>query len=280
MTSSQKPSFFKNTKDFFNKNRHLISIKSLLALIAAPGILQIYQILEFAMNKQIREERAEKISQLSTYGTFGEIIKKYQGDIAHETTTVLKPKNQYKLVVKKSNFCDYLVGRYGRGIDIFYSESFKEYRSLHNFYEMLGLLIKEDVIDFDLVFSLFNFPGEFVDGIYPKDFRKNPLIAFDDCVAMNWFGKNHALIDHGDLVKQLGYNYNYKRLRLKLEQHEGNDIEVLKKQIKSLEDNQCLPFYPFDPPKSNKVYWNKLYVQRHGFFQDFQRVIDHMMRNC
>lgn len=267
--------FLKNCKRFF-------TIKSLLTILAAPGVVQGYQILNYVLEKQIREEKSARIAQLSTYQNFGEIIKKYQGEIADKVVIILDSESsKYKKILKDPNFCDLLLEKHGKGLNIFYSKEFKEYRDVHNFYETLGLFLHHDVVDFDLVFSLFTFPGEFIEGEYSSEYpSKNPLIALDGCIGQNWFGKNNGLTDYGVFIKEVGYNYNFARLKLKLDQKETAKLATLQAQIKKLEDNQCQPFYPFDPAQSNKVYWNKFYSKKYGLFQEINRFVQGIARRC
>jgi hypothetical protein len=127
-------------------------------------------------------------------------------------------------------------------------------------------LINNDVIDFDLVFNMISFPGEFPEGEYPKEIKRSPLISFDECIGDNWFGKGHKMLDYGAAIKQLGYNYNYARVQLVAKTETGEKESKYIQIKKRLEDKQCKHFYPSDPD-SDKVYWNKIYPHGYGIIR-------------
>lgn len=279
MTSPQAPqnnlksrNFLDKFKNFLNISKQKRRIKLTFAILASPIVIQAYNFFDSVVKTQILAEKKEKITEVSTYTSFGKVLETYQGKVGSEIANILGENPKYKSVFSGSgNFCDELLNQYKSGAKIYYSKDFSDYRDVHNFFETLSFLIDKEVIDFDLVFEVVAFPGEFPEGKYPKDSTLSPLIAFDECIGKNWFGKGHDLLDYGAAIKRLGYNYNYERMKLIVKTKTGEEEEKARQTVKKIEENQCRRFYPSDP-NSDKAYWNKLYPKGYGIIRSLRSI--------
>jgi len=243
----------------FLRKRTVVIVAGLVALYPTIDVaMKLYQSLSLSISSQLRAEQNAEILQLSSYANFGQLLKEYR---------LIEPnlnnfKNQYQKLFEPSKnaneICKTLIKEYKSGASIYYSKNFSDYKQVHDFFETLGLLLDKDVIDFNLVFQLFTFPGKFPDGKYSIDIPYlNPLVSLDECIASNWFRENDSLPDFGAYVKQLGYNYAFARLKLKRDiTSDPKELNTRNMQMKELEENQCRPFYPLDPAKPS---WIKIY---------------------
>lgn len=248
--------------------KRLFRLKLIIFLIGSPGVFKAYQVMDYVIQKQVREEQNEKVSQLSTYASLGAMLKKYEDEVSRDLSKMVSHDWYQKMILNQRGFCRELINKHGRGAYINYSPQFKEYRSVHRFFENLGVLIEYDALEFELIFSLIPFPGDFPDGKYPSDLAENPIIAIDECIGKNWFGKDRPLLDYGASIKRLGYNYNYERMKLKLEQQNYKDFaeaDRIRQTIANLETRQCQAFYPADNNQSRRNSWNRLYPQKDHF---------------
>ena len=254
---------FKYFRSF--RKRTALILAALVALYPTIDVLaKIYQALNLSISSQLRAEKNAEISQLSSYANFGQLLKEYRR--VQPSIKNLKNEFQQRFGFDKNPkiICQILIRTYKNGESIYYSKDFSDYKKIHDFFETLGLLLDRGIIDFDLVFQLFTFPGNFPEGEYPIDHpNSNPLISIDECVESNWFKENDPLRGFGSHVKQLGYNYNYARLKLKRDtSNDPTTIKTYNIKMEKLKNNQCIPFYPLDPPKPS---WIKIYPGQYNW---------------
>ena len=142
-----------------------------------------------------RDERYdEQIAELTTYADFGEMVKEYRV-IGRRTAEFMKAHRHTKWN------CDSLLDLYEAGVSIYYSKDLEDWTSLREFYEDLGLLIRYDVLDFDLVYELIIFPTECIELTAP----------LTDCLSENWYGPGKPLYGLSSNLHQLHLNYERKR---------------------------------------------------------------------
>ncbi|MDJ0582636.1 hypothetical protein, partial [Crocosphaera sp.] len=98
------------------------------------------------------------------------------------------------------------------GIEVFYSDIFQDYRAIHLFYESLGLGIKNDLIQFDTIFSLFTYPALWEDDKVTVWASFDPFFELENCLRNNWFEEDKPLLDFSSHFIQLGANYHYARV--------------------------------------------------------------------
>jgi hypothetical protein len=257
MSEEKRSKIFHQILSFLSKKTVAIFLSIVPVCTTLDLVFKLHHSLSLSISSQLRSEKNAEILQLSSYANFGQLLREYrkiEPDISNS-------KNEYQKLFESqknaSNICKTLIEKYNSGASIYYSKDFSSYKKVHDFFETLGLLLDKDVIDFNLVFQLFTFPGKFPEGKYAADFPNwNFLISLDECVSSNWFQKNDSLPDFGSYVKQLGYNYAFARLKLTRDIRDPKEREIRSIQMKELKDNQCHPFYPSDP---HSPFWIKIY---------------------
>lgn len=167
-------------------------------ITTVSGVL--WNLYEFA-NYTKQKTKAAQISQLTSYKTFGELLTHYR-KIELKTDMFMRTN-----VIQKLNL-NYLIDKYKTGSSIYYSEELNDYREIREFYEELGVLIRFDAIDFNLVFQLITFPSDFYEATK----------QLQEFIGEHWFelrkevGKR-KLKDFGFNMDQLASNYELRRNR-------------------------------------------------------------------
>lgn len=138
--------------------------------------------------------RTGQVAQLTTYADFGEVVKRYR-EIGRETAGFLKENWSVQWN------CDSLLQLYGTGAGVYYSADLKRYAEVREFYEDLGILIRYDAIDFDLVYDVIIFPDDFVE--------KTGTLT--DCVCRHWYGRGRPVVGFSANLYELQENYARRR---------------------------------------------------------------------
>jgi hypothetical protein len=147
--------------------------------------------------KEHEERKAAEIKQLTTFGTFADLVKNGR---TMEGRTV-----KFARTLPKEGFTEQrledLYAKYGSGSAIYWSEDFKEFREIHEFYEELGLMVERESVNFELVFELVT---------YPSDFASDTagLCRF---IGRNWFRKGYGIAGMCDNTNKLGKRYEERR---------------------------------------------------------------------
>lgn len=172
--------------------RNLAIIAGIFTALSTMGGLT-WNLIEDA--QATREKRfAARISQLTSFADFGDAFKHYR-EIGPLGTAFAQRARQIRWN------CDSLLNLYGSGAAIYYSDDLKAYAHVREFYEDLGLLIRYQAIDFDLVYESIIFPDDFVEATAP----------LTRCIGENWFGKGRGVKDFSENMIMLGENYDRRR---------------------------------------------------------------------
>lgn len=99
-----------------------------------------------------------------------------------------------------------MLTRYKTGSAMYTSPELKDFRTIHQFYEELGTLIRFGAIDFETAFQLITFPSDFFEETRPQH----------NFLRDNWFAlradpNQRALSDFGANLAELGNNYAARR---------------------------------------------------------------------
>jgi hypothetical protein len=172
----------------------VVAIVSSLSVIAGTA----WSLFEFA-NATRAKSRSARIAQLTTYESFGELLKRYH-EIEQKTDDFTRRHRRADW-----NFAA-LLKQYETGASVYYSDAFKDFRAIHQFYEELGTVIRFGAVDFELVFQLITFPSDFQEAT-------RPLQQF---LQDHWFElradpKERQLRDFGFNLAELEKNYEARR---------------------------------------------------------------------
>lgn len=144
------------------------------------------------------ERKAEDLRELTTFGSYAEIVRKDRD--------VTKLTNSYMATVREHGplspvDLEDLLTRYKTGLAIYEAPEFESFRTIHEFYEELGLQVSRGALDFDLVFQLVT---------YPSDFAKatRALCTF---IGANWFGRGSGIYGMCENQFDLGERYDKQR---------------------------------------------------------------------
>ncbi|MGC4064841.1 MAG: hypothetical protein QM784_09385 [Polyangiaceae bacterium] len=132
--------------------------------------------------EQVAAER--KRSQLSSFGTYAQLLSQHR-NIALRTVTFIHELD------RSGGYCgrnaarlrDFLP-RFGNGSVLYFSPEMKEYREIHEFYEDLGLQVREGAVEYELIFELVTFPTDFV--------KKTRCLG--ELIGDNWFGPGEPIV--------------------------------------------------------------------------------------
>lgn len=143
-----------------------------------------------------REKRiATRIRELTSFADFGELVTHYRRDVGKKSTTFTQFAQSHTWN------CDSLLNAYGSGAALYYSDELQDYAHVREFYEDLGLLIRYDAIDFELVYQSITFPNDFVEASEP----------LSRCIGENWFGRGKGIKDFSFNMDLLEKNYQRRR---------------------------------------------------------------------
>ena len=162
----------------------------------ANGAHTLYQ---YGMLKK-EQRNAHIIKELSTFGSFAAMVEKHRqlAPLATEYAAYIKKQNPFD-----KNRLDALLHKYGNGALIYYSDEFETFRTLHQFYEELGLQVKRNALEFGLVFELVAYPTEFVEEVTP----------LCDFLGQNWFAANRGI--NGMCSSMIYLKQHYEKARSK-----------------------------------------------------------------
>jgi hypothetical protein len=152
---------------------------------------------QFLMS-QIEQRKAAELKQLSTFGTFAQLVTTSR---AIEKKTVLFVQKLDSEGGFSPDRLNALLQAHKSGAAIYTSDEFKDFREIHEFYEELGLVVKEDSTDFDLVFELITFPSDF-------SYKTDNFCRF---LGKNWFEKGTGIAGMCDDTRYLGKRYDAER---------------------------------------------------------------------
>ncbi len=158
----------------------------------------IWNLYEFA-NSTREKTKSSQISQLTSYTNFGELIRHYR--------QIEKKTDDFMRTYRDRHWDrEALLKQYTSGSSIYYSQEFKEFREIREFYEEVGTLVRFKALDFELVFQVIIFPSDFYEKTRPL--RK---IISEHWFESRVFQNECQLKDFGFNMEQLSKNYERRR---------------------------------------------------------------------
>lgn len=143
-----------------------------------------------------REKRiAVRVSELTSFADFGDVVDRYRKEIGQKSSIVVQQMRG------RTWNCDSLLDLYGSGSAFYYSDEMENYAIVREFYEDLGLLIRYQALDFDLVYEAIIFPDDFV----------QETEALSCCISENWFGRGKGVPSFSFNMNLLEKNYQLRR---------------------------------------------------------------------
>lgn len=149
--SSQLVKFIEFLKQRKNTMVLLAAYVTGLGVILGGGV-SLYQFSASLVNQR----EANKIKQLTTFESFKKLVDKGYEREKCATEFVAQNSGKYRKDAARK-----LIQTLGSGSRVYFSDEFKQFRHLHEFYEELGFQVDQGVLNFDLVFELVTFPSDF-----------------------------------------------------------------------------------------------------------------------
>ena len=171
-------------------------------VVAGKGLLASVKDLTTELTSTIKAQRiAEERRQLRSFGTYADLVRQHR-QIAPRTVKYMRDLEE------AGGYCDAnavrakaLVEKYKNGAALYFSEEYKDYREIHEFYEDLGLQVRKGAADMGLVFELVTFPTDFV--------KKTQCLGM--AISENWFGVGQRIAGFSENTESLMKEYAQRR---------------------------------------------------------------------